>query len=135
MRTAILAVRNNLKLIEMKNLTSIAEHSEYLSASTYSDSEKWKLHRLRIKFGNQTLKIWMFVPCDEDGNVLEEKSIFNTTDEDYIFESKKFDIYQQAKEKVIFKDFVLDETYKRESTQLPYLTNGKISVFLHLSQN
>jgi len=39
--------------------------------------------------------------------------------------------YQKAKEKVIFEDFYLDETYKREKSQLPYLTNGKVSVFLH----
>jgi len=47
----------------------------------------------------------MFVPCDEDGDVLEEKSIFTTTDEDYIFNSDAFDNYQQAKERCLFKGF------------------------------
>lgn len=69
----------------MKNLTLITEHSDCLSASTYSDSEKWQLHRLRVKFGKQPLELWMFVPCDEDGNVLEEP----LHDDFYYWEYKK----------------------------------------------
>ena len=57
------------------------------------------------KFLKQPLELWMFVPCDKDGNVLQEKSIFNTTDEDYIFNSEDFDKYQQAKKRCLFEGF------------------------------
>ena len=57
------------------------------------------------KFLKQPLELWMFVPCDDNGNVLEEKSIFNTTDEEYIFYSDDFDKYQQAKERCLFEGF------------------------------
>jgi len=59
------------------------------------------------RFLKQPLELWMFVPCDKDGNVLAEKSIFNTTDEDYIFYSDDFDKYQKAKERCLFDGFEL----------------------------
>jgi len=47
-------------------------------------------------FLKQPLELWMFVPCDEDGNVLEEP-----------FEDNLYDIqeYQQAKERCLFEGF------------------------------
>ena len=63
-------------------------------------------------FLKQPLELWMFIPCDEEGNVLEEKSIFNTTDEDYIFNSDDFDKYQQAKERCLFEGFEFIESLK-----------------------
>jgi len=101
----------------MKNLISIAEHSDYLSASTYSDSEKWQLHRKRVGFGKQSLEKWMFVPCDEDGNFLEEpkekdfytplpdrngRRVWNTHQSKFQSELNK---YQQAKERCLFDGF------------------------------
>ena len=73
-------------------------------------------------FLKQPLELWMFVPCAENGNVLEydnEMPIWVKIQ------------YQQAKERCLFEGFWIDETYKKETRQLPYLTNGKISVFLH----
>lgn len=55
----------------MKNLTSISEHSDYLEKTFTFDTIKWDLHLKRLEFGKQPLSIWMFVPCDEDGNVLD----------------------------------------------------------------
>jgi hypothetical protein len=63
------------------------------------------------KFLGQKPTLGMFVPCDEEGNVLEEKSIFNTTDEEYIFNSDAFDKYQQALSRVIFEGFKLHFEY------------------------
>jgi len=47
------------------------------------------------KFLKQALKLWMFVPCDEDGNVLEEPIC-----QEYALANQK---YQQAKERCLFK--------------------------------
>ena len=54
-------------------------------------------------FLKQPLELWMFVPCDEDGSILEEPIETIGGVEMY----SKF--YKQAKEKVIFKNFIYDE--------------------------
>lgn len=52
------------------------------------------------KFLKQPLELSMFVPCDKDGNVLEEP------DADYYMNvtEKELKEYQEAKERVLFKD-------------------------------
>lgn len=74
--------------------------------------DSWRMKQLRIienyaKFLKQPLKLEMFVPCDEDGNVLEEPKI----EEEYVDEhtTQIFAQYQydldKAKEKVLFEGF------------------------------
>lgn len=46
------------------------------------------------------LEKWMFIPCDSDGNVFEEPNPSKFTMDNI----QSFDIYQQAKENVIFKE-------------------------------
>jgi len=66
-------------------------------------------------FLKQPLELWMFVPCDEDGDVLE-KPINNSRELDSTFLDKnlqrKFDFaflaYQQAKERCYFDDYSLE---------------------------
>jgi hypothetical protein len=53
------------------------------------------------KFLKQPLKLEMFVPCDEDGNILEEP---DCNLDIRVSEMKE---YQKAKEKVIFEGFEL----------------------------
>lgn len=55
------------------------------------------------QFLNQKIKLEMFVPCDEDGNVLEEPLIYN----EFVSTLKPYerDKYQQAKERVLFEGF------------------------------
>jgi hypothetical protein len=97
----------------MKNLTSIAEHSKWLGTKFEDVETKWKLHCKRIIFGEQPLELWMFVPCDEDGNVLEEpteKDEFRYCNgtEYYPHQKKQYaKEYQQAKERCLFEGFEL----------------------------
>ena len=67
-----------------------------------------------VKYANflkQPLKLEMFVPCDEDGDVLEEPKI----EEEYVDErtTQIFAQYQydldKAKEKVLFEEFNLNQ--------------------------
>lgn len=92
----------------MKNLTSIADHSDYLSASTYSGSERWELHRKRVRFGKQPLELWMFVACKlVDGIwVVLEKPYKALFDEDIKLCNLVKD-YKQAKERCLFEGFEL----------------------------
>lgn len=62
-------------------------------------------------FLKQPLELWMFVPCDEDGNVLEEPScmyIYNTQcfecSADEMYRCRK---YLEAKERCLFDGFEL----------------------------
>ena len=48
------------------------------------------------KFLKQPLELWMFVPCDDNGNVLKEP---------IINDSIKIWTYQQAKERCLFEGF------------------------------
>ena len=78
------------KLISMTDFV-LKTHDE-ISDSIDSESMMFNY----ANFLKRPLTLGMFVPCDEDGNVLQEKSIFNTTDEDYIFYSESFDNYKKA---------------------------------------
>ena len=79
--------------------------------------DSWRMKQLRIienyaKFLKQPLKLEMFVPCDEDGNVLGEPEIYSQwvrenfndelENEERINQCKD---YHQAKEKVLFEGF------------------------------
>jgi len=85
----------------MKNLTSIAEHSKWLGTKFEDVETKWKVHCKRIIFGEQPLELWMFVPCDKDGNVIPDKENH--------FTRKELQEYQQAKERCLFEGFELKE--------------------------
>lgn len=81
-----------------------------ISALEYEES--YKMIRSYANFLKQFLKLEMFVPCDEDGDVLEkpedyEKRLPNMMTEynDEVYR------YKQAKEKVLFKGFKINGNY------------------------
>jgi hypothetical protein len=101
----------------MKNLipmTYFVLEQKYVKQST---SEFKEVILKYAFFLNQPLKLEMFVPCDEDGNILEEPEFFykqeNLKDlkgmKLLIAEetNKRVSEYQKAKEKVIFEGFTL----------------------------
>lgn len=59
------------------------------------------------KFLKQPINIGMFIPCDEDGNVLEEPDSVGVGNQFYY--ERALDQYQQAKERVLFEGFEIDE--------------------------
>lgn len=61
------------------------------------------------KFLKQPLTLGMFVPCDENGNVLQEPELCNeffSVDEEEVYEHELY-LFETAEEKVLFKGFVL----------------------------
>lgn len=92
-------------------------------------------------FLSLTPEIWMFVPCDSDGNILEEPEKFkNWTNFDYSgtdigFEDERLcREYQTAKERCYFEGFELDVKTSNivgitnVSTQIWFYKNGIITV-------
>ena len=87
-------------------------------------------------FLKQPLKLEMFVPCDEDGNVLEEPINYKTWAELHFNNGKKekgtygfleHEKYQQAKEKVLFEDFEIATNKEGEKLILGDYTCLKVS--------
>lgn len=80
-----------------------------------SDAYKWVRY---AKFLKQALKLEMFVPCDDEGNVLDEPEIYSQwvrenfndelENEERINQCKD---YHQAKEKVLFEGFYWEGNY------------------------
>ena len=106
--------------------------------------DSWRMKQLRIienyaKFLKQPLKLEMFVPCDEDGNVLGEPEIYSQwvrenfndelENEERINQCKD---YHQAKEKILFEGFEPYEDYKCAKYEEVYVDeevcDGKFTV-------
>lgn len=82
------------------------------------------------KFLKLYLKLWMFVPCDEDGNVLEEphREDYDMYDDTvFLIDMKK---YQQAKERCLFDGFEIydEETLRFKGVFIKFSDFFKIDV-------
>jgi len=99
-----------MKLITMTDFVLEQEQYRLKNILPYPKSLSYDKILNYATFLKQPLTLGMFIPCDEEGNVLEEKSIFNTTDECYIFDSELFYNYKQAKDRVLFEGFFSNGT-------------------------
>jgi len=118
-----------MKLIDMTDF--VLEQSEKIAI----DITFMVYSEIIIKYANllkQPLEIWMFVPCDEYGNILEKpksiKDSFNIkSGHGGFFDQKSFLNYmlkyQQAKERCLFEGFEI----KKDSHKS--VTNGVISFY------
>lgn len=93
------------KLIPMTDFV-LERSKQSIIDLTFEESIKKTIKILKeifeyAKFLKQPLKLEMFVPCDEDGNILEEP---DCNLDIRVSEMKE---YQKAKEKVIFEGFEL----------------------------
>lgn len=89
------------------------------------------------KFLKQPLKLEMFVPCDENGNILEEpqmrpeRNSFDEEDMDY--DAQELYDYIKAKEKVLFEGFEFvsrtDETWLfKINGNFPRIVGKKLTI-------
>lgn len=88
-----------MKLISMTDF--VLEKSKISQEKAISEiMENFSLINNYASFLKQHLTLGMFVPCDENGNVLEHFPIHRFADD-----PEKYSKYKKAKEKVLFKDF------------------------------
>lgn len=84
----------------------------------YMEVQKIDKMRNYANFLKQPLELWMFVPCNEEGGVLEEPDGYSSFE--YLQQ------YQKAKERCLFEGFF-------NTTEAPqykmYIQNGMQSVF------
>lgn len=112
-------VPKNIKLISMTDFVLTHDRLFILDSDLkFSDRKIIKEKRITnyAKFLKQPLKLEMFIPCDEDGNVLEYPTNISISN-DFNFE-KALLKYVEAKEKVLFEGF----THKDND----FLHNGKV---------
>jgi len=112
-----------MKLISMTDF--VLKQNKILNK--YINYDKGCLFEIIIYYANflkQALELWMFVPCDEDGNVLEEPVHYETWLKLHESEGSTIGFdehlkYQQAKERCLFAGFRI-ENYT--------LTNDEIGI-------
>lgn len=98
------------KLISMTDFVLEQGITETLDASQimWYDAEVTKIERIRsyANFLKQTLTLRMFVPCDADGNVLEEPNTKNHLhgQDSFVFHRLQ-NQHQEAKDRVLFEGF------------------------------
>ncbi len=91
-----------MKLISMTDFV-LTQQEKYKSDRFYYAQFKDTVVNYAT-FLKQPLKLEMFVPCDEDGNVLEEPIIRF----DGGYDIDEVEIYQQSKERVLFEGFEVE---------------------------
>lgn len=81
----VLEQNKNLQWTDNDNLQTIINYAEFLK---------------------QPLELWMVVPCDENGNILEDPDIYGEESEELDNYRKEF---QQAKERCLFEGFYVKD--------------------------
>jgi len=102
-----------MKLISMTDFVLEQEQPTYLEKEEFEDVF-YKIHNY-AKFLKQPLELRMFVPCDENGNVLRDGVNWN----------KKF--YQKAQERVLFEGFKVKGDF--------WLSNGELYIDEEFCEN
>lgn len=122
-----------MKLISMTDF--VLEQSKKIMNCELTHLES---HHQIVDYANflkQPLKLEMFVPCDEVGNLLEEPLQEHYTDcteeqnaKDWLYNLEK---YKQAKEKVLFKGIDLDTAKyhcERNDRTIEYFTSFNVEL-------
>ncbi|MGV0828316.1 hypothetical protein ACTS9C_05385 [Empedobacter brevis] len=110
-----------MKLVGMTDF--VCQHLD----SGYDKNDALQNNMLMLKYAKflkQNLNLGMFVPTDEEGNVLEEPDASNWDIWKGEFEKRK-QIYQQAKERVLFEGFEI---------KVSNITNNLQNDFLIISE-
>ena len=103
------------KTMETIYLQSSLQFGETLKSVSDSD-----YRRLRDNYDallKQPLQLGFFVPCDENGNVLDPSDVFKSCEKGFL--------YGNAKERVLFKGFRLIA-----NSNIPRIENGHCVIFL-----
>ena len=86
-------------------------------------------------FLSQKPEKWMFVPCDDEGNVLEEptKSIKIIGGEN-LANKKRIEQYQQALDRVIFEGFTSHNKHWLESEKISFflINNNRLAEYKNI---
>ena len=102
------------RLISMTDFVLNQKQSESFNEKTFINEALISLEKIRnyANFLRQPLKLEMLIPCDEDGDILDEPEDYEVRLPNMMTEyNDEVYRYKQAKEKVLFEGFkITDET-------------------------
>lgn len=125
-----------MKLISMTDFVLERNKQQLPKGFDKHISDSFAFNTQVIKYAHflkQPLKLSMFVPCDEDGNPLENPNYVNSyhkykSNDEYIGADKK---YNRTKENVLFEDF---EFHRKDKYSI-MLVNDKQELTIEFSGN
>ncbi len=100
--------------VQLKTTTKYVNRPENEIPEYVKESPEVELfyHRVYATFMEDKPKLWMFVPCDEEGNVMEEPMrVFDgaESDPELIYQNELAE-YREAEQKVIFEGFKIEKS-------------------------
>ncbi len=104
---------NQTKGKVMKELQSLSQKIDEIDETVFIHIEKWFKVKRHNELLKQNISLGQFIPCDEDGNVLEmPKFQYHDPTDQKVVDSLNELIYQfkQASERVIFPGWELQST-------------------------
>ena len=115
---------NKVILVKMEDYVLEQEKLGKKADKPFASCPRGIYHLKSVKYAELLgleLELGYFIPCDEDGNVLEEPTSFEIASATSIhtgqgdnFAEKKVEQYQKAKDRVLFKDFHIINTEENE---------------------
>ncbi|WP_407498840.1 hypothetical protein [Elizabethkingia anophelis] len=92
------------KLIPLSDFVLKTVHTPNVNEAICWEQTEERLQKIYkyTQFLKQSLALWMFVPCDEDGNVLEQPCDIMNTDDCRDCACRE---YKRAKSRVLFEGF------------------------------
>ena len=106
-----------METFRLKSMTDFVlqqKQSESFNEKTFINTELISLEKIRnyANFLKQPLKLEMFVPCDEDGDILDEPENYELRLPNMMTEyNDEVYRYKQAKSKVLFEGFKINGNY------------------------
>jgi len=91
-----------MKLISMTDFVLSQTTPDWLELCEFEENS-YKIYNY-ANFLKQPLELWMFLPCDDDGNVLEEPELYTeigNCDELDVYNNQVYE-YEKAKDRCLF---------------------------------
>lgn len=116
----------------MEKLISNTDFGFYVRELEINDHKKLELRENYDSFQKQPLTLGMFVPCDLDGNVLQEPNFYEKYGSNYepisnIEYTIDYRKYQEAKYRVLFEGLKFEDV--QPSTEYNYYHIGWVKIF------
>ena len=118
-----------MKLISMTDFVLEQNSTDLKPLMATNWTKEFELRFKKIvdyaNFLKKPLTLGMFVPCDDDGNVLElEKKMISIDDEQ---EMKKYNAYHNAKSKVLFNNCLIQDIADNNFL----ISNGSVTFWIY----
>lgn len=128
------------KITHLISMVDFVKHTQNQKQELGQDFDSFKLSQLGVVFRyanflSQTLELCQFVPCDEEGNFLEEPKYYDEwvayTNQGWEpeYDAKIMEKYHRAKQRCLFEGFEVMELALNEKSSHAILYKGIVNVY------